>query len=439
LAKARSTRARSTYAHTCNCNERSAPLLAAMMQAFGGSYAVFEDSVESTGVLDSRQDAPKVSEAPEHEDAASLLSLRLAREKLTSEKVFNLLCYTMQEPEIALLIGQAAGIPAVFHYGASARDHGRAMRETLPVLYANSLPNVYICGGASIFRGVLDSVSRFDTSENTWETMAPMPTARRLCAAATVAGTLYVLGGEYEEPPLWYTDSTWRQYRQLKTAECFDPFTASWRTIQDMPTARAGCSAAAIGGMLYVCGGRIVENVRAAAERFDTATGRWERLPDMPTARSGCSAVALLGMLYVIGGKGCDGQILATVERFDPSIGWWQVLPPMPMPRSASASGAIGGKIYVAGGFNGSEGVDGVDSFDPVIGQWETQEPMQTWRIGAATAIAGGKLYVLGGKTGGDHALMCERFDPTTGAWSWLPPMPERHVYCAGAAVVGYL
>eukprot|EP00408_Alexandrium_pacificum_P053519 CAMPEP_0171257368 /NCGR_PEP_ID=MMETSP0790-20130122/53809_1 /TAXON_ID=2925 /ORGANISM="Alexandrium catenella, Strain OF101" /LENGTH=61 /DNA_ID=CAMNT_0011725475 /DNA_START=1 /DNA_END=182 /DNA_ORIENTATION=- len=61
---------------------------------------------------------------------------------------------------------------------------------------------------------------------------------------------------------------------------------------------------------------------------------------------------------------------------------------------------------------------------------------MQTWRIGAATATAGGKLYILGGKTGGEHALVCECYDPSAGVWGWLPPMPERHVYCAGAAVV---
>lgn len=410
-----------------------------MISSFGGSYAVFEDSVESSGALDCRQDAPKTSEATELESAPSFLSLRLAREKLSSERVSNLLCHTLQEPQIALMIGQAAGIPAVSSYGASAREHGLAMRETLPMLYSDSLPNVYICGGASIFRGVLDSVSRFDPRENTWETMAPMPTARRLCAAAAVAGMFYVFGGEYQEPPLWYTDNTWRQYRQLKTAESFDPFTGVWKTLEDMPTARAGCSAAGVRGMLYVFGGRIVEKVRATVERFDTVVGHWERLPEMPTARSGCSSVAIFGLLYAIGGKGSDGQILAAVERFNPGIGWWQVLPPMPTPRSASASGAIGGKIYVAGGFNGLEGVDSVDSFDPVVGHWESKEPMQTWRIGAATAIAGGKLYVLGGKTGGDHALLCEYFDPNTGAWSWLPPMPERHVYCAGAAVVGYL
>ena len=106
-------------------------------------------------------------------------------------------------------------------------------------------------------------------------------------------------------------------------------------------------------------------------ERFDTAVRRWDRLCELPTARSGCAAVALFGLLYVIGGKGSEGQILSSVERFDPSIGWWQMLPPVTMPRSASAAAAVGGKVYVAGGFNGNEDIRAVETFDPLVGRWE--------------------------------------------------------------------
>lgn len=415
------------------------------MQPFGG-IAVFEDSVEQ-GAAALHHGGPKAGAAHGgcsgdgkcgREDSASLLSLRLARERRSSEKVFNLLSHIMQEPQTALLIGTGAGIAAVFHYGLTARDHGAGMRGVLPRLYASAVPNLYVCGGASIFRGVLDSVSRYHAREGVWESMPPMPTARRLCAAATVAGSLYIVGGEYEEPAMWYSDSAWRQYKQLSTAECFNAFAGQWETLEDMPTARAGCAGAALAGMVYVFGGRIAENVRATAERLDVALGRWERLPGLPTGRSGCAAAPLLGMLYVLGGKGSDGEILGTVERFDAGRGWWQVLPPMPMPRSAAACGAVGGRLFVAGGFNGVEGVEHVDAFDPAVGVWESQAPMQTWRIGAATAVASGRLYVLGGKTGGDHALRCECLDPPTGVWTWLPGMPERHVYCAGGAVVGY-
>lgn len=354
------------------------------------------------------------------------------------DEVFNMLCLIMQDPKMALEIGKGAGIPAVFHYAATAQDHGAAMRAVLPHIYASATPSLYVCGGGSIFRGVLNSVSRFNCCIGVWETMPPMPTARRLCAAAAMGGSLYVMGGEVEEPAQWYFEGTWRQYRQLPDVERYDAFAGQWHSLEDMPTARAGCGGTATTGLVYALGGRIGENVRATAERFDAATGRWERLPSFPTERSGCVAVALFGMLYVLGGKGTDGNILSTVERFDPCTGWWQVLPPMPMPRSACACGVVANRIFVAGGFNGIEGVAAVDAFDPATGQWEAQAPMLAWRIGCATATAGGKLYVMGGKSDGDQALTCECFDPSTSQWQLLPArMPERHVYCGGGAVVG--
>lgn len=401
--------------------------------AAAAAAAAARSPKEGTSVRDDGGDG----ESDPQVEGASLLALRLAREARGTERVLNLLACVMQEPPLALQIGALAGIPATFHYGASARDHGLTMREVLPKLYTSALPQLYVCGGASLFRGVLRAVSRFDAAAGTWQALPPMATARRLCAAAAVGSSLYVMGGEYEEVPLWYNDNIWARYRQVRSVERFEAFSGTWHDVEDMPTARAGCAGAAQNGLVYALGGRIAENVRASVERLDTALGRWERLPNFPTARSGCAAASLLGMLYVLGGKGADGQILASVERFDPSRGWWQVLPAMPTPRSACACGVLGGRLFVAGGFNGMDGLETVDAFDARSGRWEAQPPMQTRRIGAASAVAGGKLYVLGGKTGGDFSLLCERLDPAVGAWEWLPPMLERHVYCAGVAVIG--
>jgi len=106
-------------------------------------------------------------------------------------------------------------------------------------------------------------------------------------------------------------------------------------------------------------------------------------------------------------------------------------------PRSACMAGALSSRLYVAGGFDGVEGVDVCESFDPATGLWEKKAPMISWRIGGVGAVADGKFYVLAGKNGGDNSLSCEAFCPITNCWSSLPAMPERHVYCAGAAVAG--
>lgn len=371
------------------------------------------------------------------DEGASLLALRLAREARGAERVLNLLAQTTQEPRLAILIGRLAGIPAALQYAAAARELGAVVREILPSLYASASPQLFVCGGASLYRGVLNMVSRLDVATGTWSAIPPMRTARRLCAAAVVGSSLYIAGGEFEDDGMWPRDGASRQFKQVKSVEKFDILAGTWSSAEDMPTARAGCTAAAQSGLLYVFGGRIAETVGAAAERLDTALGRWERLPSLPSARSGCAAATLLGVVYVLGGKGSDGQILASAERFDPCRGRWQVLPPMLTPRSACACGVLGGRLFIVGGFNGMEGLDSVDAFDPLTGCWETQPPMRARRIGAGSVGAGGKLYVLGGKTDGDFSLLCECFDPGVGTWEFLPPMLERHVYCAAAAVIG--
>lgn len=408
------------------------------MQALG-AFASMVTTPEEKKLLE-ESDTHGTGEAGATVDnAAGFAQLLQSHDKVVRERMQLLLGSTLQDPELAWLIGQAAGIPATFHYGTTSREGGKAMRGALPLLYASAVPHIYVCGGASVFCGVLQSANRFNICDGTWDMIPPMTVARRLCAAAVSGGCLYIFGGEYEEVPIWYSEGGGRKYHQLETAECFDPFKGVWEVLPHMPTARAGCAAAAVGGLIYVFCGRIVEQVRSTTERFDSVCQRWERLPDVPTPRSGCSAAALLGALYVIGGKGIHGQILNSVERFDQSVGRWQRLPPMSTPRSACVSGALRGKLYVAGGFDGIEGVNVFESFDPAIGRWEQMAEMITWRIGAAAAVAGGKFYVLGGKNGGENALIGEVFNPETGTWISLPPMPERHVYCAGAALVGCL
>lgn len=350
-----------------------------------------------------------------------------------------LLCHIFQEIDLVHNIGHFAGLWSSFCFGKTGRECGQSMRHTLPSIYAAAVPHVYVFGGSSVFTGVLQTTSRFNIAHNTWDAVCPMSTPRRLCCAAVCGGKLYVFGGECEDLEFWYTagmNTSADRYRQLSSAECFNPFKGTWQCLPPMPTARAGCAAAVIGGLIYILGGRINKTVQNVAERYDTGVCRWERVPDMPLARSGCAAAALMGAAYVIGGKESRGQIVAMVDRFEQSVGRWQQLPSINFPRSAGMAGVLGGKIYVAGGFDGFDGVSVCESFDPAVGIWEVLASMLTWHVGAAGAVADGKFYIVGGKTGTD-AQVAEVFNPETGEWTSLPPMPDRHVYCAGGAALG--
>mmetsp|Transcript_1344 Transcript_1344/g.4360 ORF Transcript_1344/g.4360 Transcript_1344/m.4360 type:complete len:428 (-) Transcript_1344:34-1317(-) len=71
----------------------------------------------------------------------------------------------------------------------------------------------------------------FDTAHATWSALAPMPTRRGGCAAATVAGRLYVLGGISEHGAV------------LRDVECFDPATGVWTVATPLDRPRARCAA----------------------------------------------------------------------------------------------------------------------------------------------------------------------------------------------------
>eukprot|EP00931_Biecheleriopsis_adriatica_P062291 TRINITY_DN37518_c0_g1_i1.p1 TRINITY_DN37518_c0_g1~~TRINITY_DN37518_c0_g1_i1.p1 ORF type:complete len:421 (+),score=72.34 TRINITY_DN37518_c0_g1_i1:91-1353(+) len=353
--------------------------------------------------------------------------------------------HVLQDPQLLMTVVSAAGLPTARACRACRRALGRDLSKAIPVLYANALPSIYVLGGACRNLGVLSSVKRLDAGGKAWEIAPSMPSARRLCTATACNGSLYVFGGEtvnvltgsgFVPNALNNIDGILRDYVQLSTAERFEPLQGAWEVLPPMPTARAGCAAAAADGLIYVCGGRSGETVLSVVERFDTAVDRWERIPRLPTARSGCAASVVKNQIYVMGGKCITGRVQGTAERFHPTFGRWEKISSMLCPRSAFATGSIAEVIYVAGGFNGSTALASVELFDPALGFWEWQAPMAAPRVGGAAAVTGGRIYVFGGKSSEDMALAGESFDPREGSWAKVPAMSERQVYCAGAAAV---
>jgi N-acetylneuraminic acid mutarotase len=82
------------------------------------------------------------------------------------------------------------------------------------------------------------------------------------------------------------------EQKKLATAERLDLALGKWEVVAPMPTARDGCAAASIADVIYVFGGRGVGQTLPAVERYDPRTGRWEQLPAMPQARCGCAAAS---------------------------------------------------------------------------------------------------------------------------------------------------
>ncbi|XAZ81782.1 kelch repeat-containing protein (plasmid) [Fibrella sp. ES10-3-2-2] len=129
--------------------------------------------------------------------------------------------------------------------------------------------------------------------------------------AATVAGdTLYVVGGESDRGT----------ERSLYALSLLHP-TSGWLRHADLPgSARAFTALVAVGGQLYVLGGRQTVGGRtmvyADAYAYQIRDDRWKQLPYLPTPLSAHGAVVTPdGAVWVVGGD--TGERLTQIEQLN--------------------------------------------------------------------------------------------------------------------------
>lgn len=136
--------------------------------------------------------------------------------------------------------------------------------------------HLYAIGGSD---GVetLASMERFDTEAGTaWEPMPAMPTPRRAGAAAAFRGMIYVVGG---------AGGLHSQDPSLSVLERFSLETLRWESLPPMPLARRGLSLLVADSLLYAIGGSDGRTTFDAIECFDPESLEWETLSPMPEAR----------------------------------------------------------------------------------------------------------------------------------------------------------
>lgn len=207
-----------------------------------------------------------------------------------------------------------------------------------------------------------NTAMEYDAAADRWKELRPMPTPRGAAIAASLEGKLYVVGGGAMPPgkapaPLGFASP----HNVVGTVEIYDPSNNSWRKATDMPTPRnhvAGIGA--IGGKIYVIGGRIGSVFMASAdnldivEAYDPGTDSWSApRARMPTPRSGGGWGVYNDKIYVGGGELRDDRMLGAVkalEAYDPARNLWTSLPPMPISRHGCSAGFIGSKLHFVGG-----------------------------------------------------------------------------------------
>jgi uncharacterized repeat protein (TIGR01451 family) len=253
---------------------------------------------------------------------------------------------------------------------------------------------------------------------DSWQTDCPMPTPRRLLAAAEVGGKVYALGGcgsACFEPPL--QTSTFEATR----VEVYDPAANSWSARQPMPVIFFDGAAAAPGnGKIYTLGGALSGNV---VQEYDPGTDSWSLRRPMPTSRRGFAAVALGGKIYAIGGSGPS----SAVEVYDPAADTWTVRAPLPTARVDLAAATVGGKVYALGGSPdccGNSRTATVEVYDPATDTWAAAAPLPVALQLSAAVGVNGRIYAFGGFVPGAGAQgRTFEYSPDRDSWTERTPM----------------
>ncbi|MFQ5504687.1 MAG: Kelch repeat-containing protein [Planctomycetota bacterium] len=255
-----------------------------------------------------------------------------------------------------------------------------------------------------------------------WENRPRLGIARQELGGAVLGGKVYVGGG---------LDLS---RNGLRSVEVFDPRTARWTRIADMPIALHHLGMCAVGGKLYQIGGYVGSSFSPTqmCHRYDPTANRWTRIADLPRARGAFVAVAIGGKIYAVGGV--ERQTFLTVVGrltvYDPASNRWSTLAAMPTAREHLAAAAIGGKLYVAGGRIRGLLRNQLEVFDPTTGRWTTLAPMPTARGGNGASVLDGKLIVVGGEASRNFRET-EEYDPVTNRWRRLRDMsvPLHGIY----------
>jgi N-acetylneuraminic acid mutarotase len=245
--------------------------------------------------------------------------------------------------------------------GADAPLPGRS--EGIGILRDGRL---YSIGGRSAT--VLNNLERYTKNTNTWVSLAPMPTARAGLGGAVSGKYLYAIGGRTGTGGPCSGGA-------LDTVERYNTQTNTWDTLASLPAARSDLAALAMGnGKIYVFGGcDATGSVVGDVDVYTIATNTWSATPppDLPTPRAGFYQVGFVGpRIYVMGGclEPCAaGNVSAANEVFNTSNNTWSVNTPMITPRGEMGVGSVGGTIWTVGGAVPAFGTssNALESFTP--------------------------------------------------------------------------
>jgi DNA-binding CsgD family transcriptional regulator len=249
-----------------------------------------------------------------------------------------------------------------------------------------------------------------------------------------LAVALFILVG------VWITRVSGRPFGAAPTVAASPAQAGRWEGKAPLPLARSGLALVDYDNRIYAIAGETQDGVSGIMERYDPGSDSWESLTPKPTQARDVQAAAVGGRIYVPGGRLASGEVSDRLEIYDPDRNTWQSGPSLPAPRSAYGLAAFEGKLYLFGGWDGERYVPTVYEFDPEAYAWVERSQMPYAAGSLGIVVAGGKIHVLGGYDGvkarDDHYQYAPDQDEAGGdPWHPLAALPQAR-YAMGVANV---
>jgi N-acetylneuraminic acid mutarotase len=172
----------------------------------------------------------------------------------------------------------------------------------LPAAAVGTDGRIYVTGGFNYTLDyILPTVVSIAPGETSWTALSSSMTTARdgHGAVAMPDGKIYVAGGAGPGT-------------ELAACEYYQPGMTGWNTLSPMPTARKDVAASSLGGMIYVSGGNAWQTASVtysrALEVYDPVANTWHEAAGLPYGRFDHAQVTGPdGKLYLLGGES-DGD-----------------------------------------------------------------------------------------------------------------------------------
>lgn len=203
-----------------------------------------------------------------------------------------------------------------------------------------------------------------------------------------------------------------------------------WTSLGQLPEATSGLAAAVYNDQIYMIAGQTAKGITGAVYSYNFTQKQWNSLAAKPTPVMDVTAALLGGLIYIPGGKLSSGEMTNSVEAYDPTSNTWENRATLPVAESGYALVTFEGKLYLFGGWDGKEALATVYAYDPEMNQWTEKSAMPTAAAYAGAAVASGKIFVMGGFDG-NKALATnlvyqpERDSNGDNPWEIEKPLPQ--------------